>query len=277
MRSVSTRSAGLLIVVLGIWGGLIPFVGPYFHFVLGPTKSWTWTSGRLYLNVLPGIVAVVGGLMLLSSGPRPSARLGALVAIAAGIWFAIGPDVSYLWNAAGARGTAHGSSGIRTLELVTFHTGLGALIAALGGYAFPRVAVVGEIVAQPEVSEIVAQPEATSAATGARSRSRLPSEPHPVVAGDARPAGRDKPPTRDELATSAAPATEQRPYVAEPRAATDLRDDPAAGPTSAPVADRTREFAGAGPTGGPADQYADSAHVARRRRGGLLASLRSGR
>lgn len=46
MRHVTTRMAGLLILLGGIWGGLIPFVGPYFHFVLGPDESWTWTSGR---------------------------------------------------------------------------------------------------------------------------------------------------------------------------------------------------------------------------------------
>src|SRR5436305_6118243 len=102
MRSLSTRAAGLLILVLGVWGGLVPFVAPYFHFALGPDKSWTWTSGRLYLSVIPGIVAVVAGLMLIGAGPRASARLGALLALAAGIWFAIGPDVSLLWNAAGA-------------------------------------------------------------------------------------------------------------------------------------------------------------------------------
>jgi hypothetical protein len=32
LRSISTRTAALAIVVLAICGGLIPFVGPYFHF-----------------------------------------------------------------------------------------------------------------------------------------------------------------------------------------------------------------------------------------------------
>ena len=71
-RAVSTRVAGLVILIAGLWGGLVPFVAPYFHFALGPNHSWTWTSGRLYLSVLPAIAAVVGGLMLLASGPRVS-------------------------------------------------------------------------------------------------------------------------------------------------------------------------------------------------------------
>ena len=73
MRSLSTRAAGFLILALGLWGGLVPFVGHYFNFALGPDKSWAWTSGRFYLSVLPGAVAAIGGLMLIASGPRSSA------------------------------------------------------------------------------------------------------------------------------------------------------------------------------------------------------------
>lgn len=148
MRSLSTRAAGLFILVLGLWGGLIPFIGPYFHYALGPDKSWTWTSGRFWLDVLPGIVAVIGGLMLLGAGPRVSGKLGALLALAAGIWFAIGPDVSLLWNSFGAQGAAHGSKTVRVLEMLGYHTALGAVMAALAGYALPgfvrRRAVVNE-------------------------------------------------------------------------------------------------------------------------------------
>ncbi len=137
MRSLSTRAAGLLILIGGIWGGLAPFVGPYFHFVLGPDKAWTWTSGRLWLSVVPGIVAVVAGLMLLRAGPRTGGRLGALLAIAAGAWFAIGPDISQFWHAGGAQGVANGAKTTRIFEMLAFHTGLGVAIATLGGYALP--------------------------------------------------------------------------------------------------------------------------------------------
>ncbi|MBV9917092.1 MAG: hypothetical protein JO153_11385 [Solirubrobacterales bacterium] len=138
MRSLSTRAAGFIILVLGLWGGLVPFIGPYFHFALGPDKSWTWTSGRFFLSVLPGAVAALGGLILIGAGPRGSARLGALLALAAGIWFAIGPDVSLLWTTSGAQGVAHGSKHVRILEMLAYHSLLGTIIAALGAYAFPR-------------------------------------------------------------------------------------------------------------------------------------------
>jgi hypothetical protein len=137
-RGATTRVAGFVILVAGLWGGLVPFVGPSFHFALGPDHSWTWTSGRLYLSVLPAIAAGIGGAMLIASGPRVSGRVGALVALAAGVWFAVGPDVSLLWHAGGAQGVAHGRKLTRMLELLTYHTGLGVLIATFAAYARRR-------------------------------------------------------------------------------------------------------------------------------------------
>lgn len=147
MRSISTRFTGLLLVALGVWGGLVPFVGHYFHFALGPDKAWSWTTGRLYLDILPGVVTVLGGLNLMSAGPRRSARLGALLALAGGIWFTIGPEISQLWHAGGAQGAGHGSARIQMLEMLTYHTGLGVLVAALAAYALPRFPVIEEAAA----------------------------------------------------------------------------------------------------------------------------------
>jgi hypothetical protein len=138
-RSVTTRLSGLIVLIAGIWGGLIPFVGPYFHFALGPDHAWRWTSGRLYLDILPAVAAVLGGLLLLGAGPWLSGRIGALLALAGGIWFAVGPDVSRLWHSGGAQGLAHGHGGKRMLEYLTFHSGLGVLITALAAYALPGI------------------------------------------------------------------------------------------------------------------------------------------
>jgi hypothetical protein len=140
-RSVTTRVAGLVVLIAGLWGGLVPFVGPYFHFALGPNHSWTWTTGRFYLSVLPAIAAVLGGLILLARGPWPSGRVGALLALAGGVWFAIGPTISLLW-APDAYGLPHGPKGTRMLELLTYHTGLGVLIATFAAYALPGVIAV---------------------------------------------------------------------------------------------------------------------------------------
>ena len=140
-RHVTTRVAGLIILIAGIWGGLIPFVGPYFHFTLGPDTAWHWTTGRLWLSVVPGAAAVLGGLILMGGGPRLSGRFGALLALAGGAWFAIGPDVSLLWNHGVSQvGAAHGHHTItRVLEYLTLHSGLGVLITALAAYSLPGV------------------------------------------------------------------------------------------------------------------------------------------
>jgi len=50
---------GLLVALLGIWGGIIPFVGPYFNYAYTPDKAWTYTSGRLWLEILPGAGALL--------------------------------------------------------------------------------------------------------------------------------------------------------------------------------------------------------------------------
>ena len=188
-RHLSTRLSGLVILIAGLWGGLVPFVGPYFHFALGPNHSWTWTTGRLYLSVLPAAAAVVGGLMLLAAGPRVSGKIGALLAIAGGVWFAVGPDVSLLWHAGGAQGPAHGAKVTRMLELVTYHTGLGVLIATFAAYALPGAARARRTAEAAAAEEGAAAPTRGAATTG----------------GPATTA--DEPATTAQSASTAEPAT----------------------------------------------------------------------
>jgi hypothetical protein len=171
-RSVTTRVAGLIILVAGVWGGLAPFVGPYWHFTLGRDHTWAWSTASLYLNVLPGIAAALGGLILLGAGPWIAGRLGALLALAGGIWFAIGPDVSRLWHAGGAVGVAHGRTLTRTLEYLTFHTGIGVLITALAAYSLPGVIARRRAVAPAPAAETAAGAEAA------------PARREPVAAGN---------------------------------------------------------------------------------------------
>jgi hypothetical protein len=168
LRRVSTRIAGLIILIAGIWGGLIAFVGPYFHFALGPDQAWRWTSGRLYLDVLPAVAAVVGGLLLLRAGPWLAGRFGAILALAGGIWFAVGPDVSRLWHSGGAQGIAHGRGGTRTLEYLTYHSGLGVLITALAAYALPGALAIRRRVGRDQTAPGALAGADTAPAAGAR-------------------------------------------------------------------------------------------------------------
>lgn len=144
MRIPRSRGAvsGLLLMILGLWGALIPFIGPYFDVSVGTDQTWDWWTGRLWLSVLPGVVAVVGGFLTFRSAHRATAAFGAWMAIAAGVWFAVGPTVSMLWNhGVSAAGAPLGSSNERVLESLVMFEGLGAAIAVLGAFALGRLAV----------------------------------------------------------------------------------------------------------------------------------------
>jgi len=83
-------ASGFLLILLGIWGALIPFVGPLFNFAFSPDREWVWTAARGWLEVLPGVATAVGGFLLLSSRNRFTAMLGAWLTVFAGAWFVVG-------------------------------------------------------------------------------------------------------------------------------------------------------------------------------------------
>lgn len=131
-------ATGLLITIGGIWCAVIPFIGHYFDFVVGPDNAWDMTTGRFWLSLLPGVVAAVGGLMLMRSSNRASAALGAQLALAAGIWLVIGRELSQFWSTSWAEAPLGGTTR-QALELLLYFTGTGAAITALAGIAFGRV------------------------------------------------------------------------------------------------------------------------------------------
>jgi hypothetical protein len=140
MRRTTGATSGLIIFILGAWGALIPFVGPYFNYSYSPDSAWHWSTGRLWLNVLPGVVAMIGGLMLMGSIRRGSAGLGGWLALCAGVWFACGPAVSTLWNhGVPQTGVLLHSRVVRMLEQLGWHSALGVAIVALAGMAIGRL------------------------------------------------------------------------------------------------------------------------------------------
>jgi hypothetical protein len=145
MRIPRSRGAvsGLLLMILGAWGALVPFIGPYFDLVIGPDDTWNWSSDRFWLSVVPGIVAFVGGLILLQSAHRGGAGLGAWMGILAGAWFALGPLISRLWtdDGASALGQPAGGTGRQVLEVLVMYQGIGVLMAVIAAFALGRLAV----------------------------------------------------------------------------------------------------------------------------------------
>ena len=141
-RSRGALNGGLL-VLLGIWGGLIAFVGPYFHYAYTPDKALTYTTGRLWLEILPAAGAIVGGLILGGTASRPVAIFGAWLAALSGAWFVLGGQLSALWHTGGSAGVPVGDNLHRVVEQIGFFTGLGLVIVFLAAVALGRFTVIG--------------------------------------------------------------------------------------------------------------------------------------
>ena len=157
---------GLIVIVLGLWGALIPFVGPYFGYGFGSHAAWHYTDNRLWLDILPGALAVLAGAMMLGAATRRGGLLAGWFGLAAGAWFLIGPSVAITWEhgAAGPIGAPLGGHTRQMLEYVGFFYGAGGLIVALVAFASgrfvsrPLLAAAQAAVAPAAVAPVVYEP-----------------------------------------------------------------------------------------------------------------------
>jgi hypothetical protein len=195
-------ASGFLLILLGAWGALIPFIGPYFNFAYTPDQEWTWTAARGWLEVLPGAATALGGLLLLGSRNRATAMVGAWLTVFAGAWFIVGPVLAGPLGI-GDPGSPVASTDAKRVALeLTYFSGLGALIVFLGAVALGRLSIrslrdigyaqrpVGAAAAPPErtaepagepVTERVDAPAGEVPATGPRRRG-LFGRRHPTTA-----------------------------------------------------------------------------------------------
>ncbi len=136
---------GILLILLGLWGGLAPLIGPWFGYHVDDHQAWVLTWDRLWLTTVPGAATVIGGVLLYLSRDRITASLGAWLALAGGVWFIVGPSVSALWSSElSATGIGRGNTAQRVLvQLLSFY-GLGAAITALASFALARVLIRSE-------------------------------------------------------------------------------------------------------------------------------------
>jgi hypothetical protein len=122
---VTATVAGALAVVVGAWGGIIPYVGHALHYSADGSATWTWNLQHGLLSLLPGAMAVVGGALLVATawlGRERDSILSALGLTAAtvllglsAVWFLIGSSVWPIYF------TGHvlvGASPVRTLANV---------------------------------------------------------------------------------------------------------------------------------------------------------------
>jgi hypothetical protein len=205
MRRSRGAFSGFLLILLGLWGALIPFVGPYFHFAYTPDKAWTYNTGRLWLELLPGAAVFLGGVLLMAARGRHTALFGALLAAAAGAWFTLGPVLSPLWNNHVAMGgsPASGTQYMRIMEQLGFFTALGVVIVFVAGAALGRIASVASGI-RP-VEEV---PEETVPVERVPEARTAPADTVPV---ERVPAGAGPLPARTRMEPVASPAEEAPP------------------------------------------------------------------
>ncbi|SPM37289.1 hypothetical protein BN000_05510 [Mycobacterium rhizamassiliense] len=143
LRMPRSRGAisGLLLIILGAWGALIPFVGPRFNFAYTPDQDWAWSTARGWLEVAPGAAAALGGLLLILSGNRVSAVLGGWLGVLAGAWFVVGTEVAPLLGIGSVGDPIAATDRKRAALEVSYFSGLGALIVFVAGVALARTAV----------------------------------------------------------------------------------------------------------------------------------------
>ncbi|MFL5845527.1 MAG: DUF308 domain-containing protein [Solirubrobacteraceae bacterium] len=132
MRIPRSRGAvsGVLLIVLGVWAALAPLIGPSFDFTTDSTSTWSFTNDTIWLSILPGAAAIVGGFILITSANRATAMLGAWLGIAAGAWLVAGDQIT---------GLSVSEAG--EFEKLFAFEGLGAAIAAIAALALGRLAV----------------------------------------------------------------------------------------------------------------------------------------
>jgi hypothetical protein len=182
--------SGLLLILLGAWGALVPFFGPNINWAYMTDPAWTWTAAKGWLEVLPGVVTAVGGLILLVAGSRATAVFGGWLAVVGGAWFVVGRAFASTLRIGDVGQPSAATDLKRALLEVTYFTGLGALIVFLGGAALARAAV-------------------------RHARDVVVTEPAPVAAGPAPVAGPAREPAMYDETGDAAPARTDR-VAAEP-------------------------------------------------------------
>ncbi len=127
---------GALLVLLGSWGVLIPFLGQEFGLSYTAAAQWDWTAARGWLQVVPGFVVIGGGMVLVLSRNRLTAALGAWLGVLGGAWFVVGRAVAEPLGVSYA-----GPSTAALWTEIAYFTGLGAVIMFVAALMLGRLSV----------------------------------------------------------------------------------------------------------------------------------------
>jgi hypothetical protein len=137
---------GLLTILVGAWGAIVPYLGPTFGYHANSSGSWNWTWQHSLLYLIPGAAAVVTGLWMWGMAARTragSGRFGSglagLVLLAAGAWFVLGPAVWPIFYSSAVFGPASPTSNF--VNQLGYNFGPGLILATLGGMTLASAAV----------------------------------------------------------------------------------------------------------------------------------------
>jgi hypothetical protein len=149
MRTVTARLLGLVLILLGAWGGIVAYAGPRIGYRMDSAGAWDWTTSRWELHAAPGAAVVLGGLLLMVAAPRIIARFGAMLAVLGGIWLVVGPLFASMWLGSAAETRVASSSLMDAARPLGYHYGTGVLIVAVAAYAWAICSTVVRAVAYP--------------------------------------------------------------------------------------------------------------------------------
>lgn len=168
-------TTGTLIVLLGIWGALVPLVGPYFDYGYVPDDAWSYDLSRLCLAILPGAGAVLGGLIVVATRERVLAILGAWLAAVSGAWFVVGYALAPL-ELIPDPGAPIGGTVASVAATIGLSLGLGVAIVFFAAIALGRMSVVGVREAEAAATERAesTEPDTTAPSPARRLRHRHP-------------------------------------------------------------------------------------------------------
>lgn len=127
---------GLLAVLDGAWGAIVPYVGPAFGYRSNGMASFQWTVEHGVLYLIPGVAGLVAGLMLLGlMRSRSGAAAAGLLAVASGAWFILGVVVWPILYSSPSVFTAAPTPTVNFVNLLGYNLGPGIVLAVLGGIA----------------------------------------------------------------------------------------------------------------------------------------------
>jgi hypothetical protein len=223
VRPIGAAEVGLFAALVGAWGAISVFVGPTFGYQPTSASFWDWTTQNWLLHLVPGAVAVFAGLMILAASPtrrevgRGPLGLAALLIIAAGSWFVLGPAAWPIFESGSAFATGTNAT-TNFINQLGSSLGPGLLLAILGGMAMkagiarPAVAL-GEAgpteVARTEEATRTEAPLTDAPRTDAPRSEDATRTPH-TDAGPTDSARTETPPA-DAARTEAPPTSGERP------------------------------------------------------------------